>query len=68
MDVDCDDAPFELTEHDHLALANAYAYAHAQSQAFNAYAADDSGGDLLGIDDPDLLDIPHLCRMKRGVS
>ena len=22
----------------------------------------------VGIDDPDLLDIPHLCRMKRGVS
>ena len=48
------------TELDHLALANAYAYAHAQpdaqAQAFNAYAADDSGDDLLGIDDPDLLD------------
>ena len=41
------------------ALANDYAYTHAlpdaQAQAFNAYASDESGVDLLGIDDPDLL-------------
>ena len=39
MDVDDDDAPFELTEQDDLALANAYAHAHAlpdaQAQAFD---------------------------------
>ena len=63
MDVDDDDAPFELTEQDDLALANAYAHAHAlpdaQAQAFDAYAADRIAlDDLLRIDDPDLLDIP----------
>ena len=44
MDVDCDDAPFELTELDHLALTSDYARAHAladaQAQTFNAYASD----------------------------
>ena len=66
MDVDCDDAPndapFELTELDHLALAKDYARAHAladaQAQASDVYASDDSDNDSLGIDDPDLLDIP----------
>ena len=47
MDVDCDDAPFELTELDHLALpsdyARALALADAQAQASDAYASDDSG-------------------------
>ena len=66
MDVDCDDAPddapFELTELDHLTLADDYAralaLADAQAQASDAYASDDSDKDSLGIDDPDLLDIP----------
>ena len=66
MDVDCDDAPddapFELTELDHLTLADDYAralaLADAQAQASDAYASDDSDNDSLGIDDPDLLDIP----------
>ena len=42
----------------------------AQAQAFDAYAADGSGDDLLGMVDPDRLDIPPplVCRMKRGVS
>ena len=44
--VDNDDAPpFELTELDRLALSS-------------AYASDDSSNYSLGIDDPDLLDIP----------
>ena len=38
--------------------ARALALADAQAQASNAYASDDSGNDSLGIDDPDLLDIP----------
>ena len=64
MDVDYDDAPFELTELDNLALTGDNAYARAltdaqpQAQISNAYASDDSGNDSLGIDDPDLLDIP----------
>ena len=66
MDVDCDDAPddapFELTELDQLTLADDYAralaLADAQAQASDAYASDDSDNDSLGIDDPDLLDIP----------
>ena len=41
----------------------------AQAQAFDAYAADDSGDDLLGIDDPDFLDIsPPMSYVKRGVT
>ena len=68
MDVVCgdapDDAPFELTELDQLTLADDYAralaLADAQAQASDAYmyASDDSDNDSLGIDDPDLLDIP----------
>ena len=66
MDVDCDDAPddapFELTELDHLTLADDYAralaLADAQARASDACASDDSDNDSLGIDDPDLLDIP----------
>ena len=54
--------PFGLTELDHLALtgdyARALALADAQAQASDAYASDDSDNDSLGIDDPDLLDIP----------
>ena len=38
--------------------ARARALADAQAQIFNAYALGDSGNDSLGIDDPDLLDIP----------
>ena len=34
------------------------ALADAQAQASDAYASDDSDNDSLGIDDPDLLDIP----------
>ena len=45
-----------------LALAEDYAralaLADAQAQAPDAYAPDDSDNDSLGIDDPDLLDIP----------
>ena len=42
IDVDCDDAPFELTELDHLTLTGGYAralaLADAQAQASDAYA------------------------------
>ena len=38
--------------------ARARALADAQAQTFKTYASDDSGNDSLGIDDPDLLDIP----------
>ena len=38
--------------------ARALALADAQAQAPDAYAPDDSDNDSLGIDDPDLLDIP----------
>ena len=38
--------------------ARALALADAQAQASDAYASDDSDNDSLGIDDPDLLDIP----------
>ena len=59
---DYGDAPFELTELDRLALISDYAHAHAlpgtQALAFSALASADSGDDWLGIDDPDLLDIP----------
>ena len=41
-----------------LLYARALALADAQAQASDAYASDDSGNDSLGIDDPDLLDIP----------
>ena len=66
MDVDCgdapDDTPFELTELDQLTLADNYAralaLADARAQASDAYASDDSDNGSLGIDDPDLLDIP----------
>ena len=47
---------------DHLALAKDYAralaLADAQAQPPDAHASDDSDNDSLGIDDPDLLDIP----------
>ena len=53
MDVDCDDAPFELTEFDHLTLAGDYAralaLADAQAQASDAYASDDSGQTTLSF-------------------
>ena len=65
MDVDCDDAPFELTELDHLALAKDYARAlaltDAQAQASDAYASDDSDNDSLeGSMIPTSLISPHL--------
>ena len=57
-----DDAPFELTELDHLTLADDYAralaLADAQAQAPDTYASDDSDNDSLGIDDPDLVLVP----------
>ena len=39
MDVDCDDAPFELTELDHLTLTGDYAHALALADA-QAQASD----------------------------
>ena len=50
MDVDCDDAPFELTELDHLALATPRASTHAP------YDSDD---DLLGRRAPRPVGIEH---------
>ena len=50
MDVDVDEAPFELTELDLAAATDTRAHAPA--------LYDDSDDDLLGIHDPDLLDIP----------
>ena len=51
LDVDCDDAPFELTELDHLALAKDYAralaLADAQAQAPDAHTLDDSDDDVV---------------------
>ena len=50
MDVDVDEAPFELTELDLAAATDTRAHAPA--------LYDDADDDLLGIHDPDLLDIP----------
>ena len=56
MDVDIDDTPFELTELDHLALTATRA--HARTLYGTCVYVYDSDDDLLGINDPDLLDIP----------